>query len=203
MKAVVILVVAILMFPFAGHTADIDDTDPLQRIFLECRHFDGPTQEDDLRAFAKATGLSNTEMSEKLIALVRNGLGDNTNALQRQLTYGALGGLAYFGGDAENDFVREVMRTTSDPTLRHIAVRVGIRMKPKQWEEWVREACSDERFDSLTRFDAYEEAFRIAQRGDELTRRRVEQVLSEFADKDPSPGNCEELRKWSADLKAR
>jgi len=179
-----------------------NESDPIQFILLECRHPDGPTQEDDLIAFAQAKGLSNAEMSAKLVALIDLGLQGDTDALLRQLTYSALGGLAYFGGAEERAFVQNIFRTTQDPTLRHIAVRVGIRMMPAQWEEWVREAATDSRFDSLTRYDAYEEAYRIGKSGDERTRQRVEQVLSELEKTEPNPGNRMDMRHWSEKLKA-
>lgn len=201
MKKLMFLVVIPFVYITSAHGFEVDESDPIQLILMECRHPDGPTQADDLLAYAKAKGLSNAEMSARLMELAELGLVNDADALQRQLSYGALGGLSYFGGEDENAFVRDVMKTTQDVVMRHIAVRVGIRMMPEKWEEWVQEVATDELLDDLTRFDAYEEAYRIGKNADKNVRQRVESVLSGLSEQDESGGNQEHLRRWSAELK--
>lgn len=203
MKKRLTFLLAALFVVSAASGFDVDIMDPVQFILLECRHVGGSTQSDDLLAYAKAAGLSDAEMSERLVELVELGLGDAPDFTERQLSLGALWGLAHFGGEKENDFVKEIMRMTNDETTRHIAVRVGIQMMPEKWEEWVREVAADNRFDSLTRFDAYEEAYRIGRNGDEKTRQQVEKVLSEYTEKEASEGNRISMRRWTGELKER
>ena len=203
MKKRLTFLLAALFVVSAASGFDVDIMDPVQLILLECRHVGGPTQSDDLLAYAKAAGLSDAEMSERLVELVELGLGDAPDFTERQLSLGALWGLAHFGGEKENDFVKEIMRTTNDETTRHIAVRVGIQMMPEKWEDWVREVVDNRSFDDLTRFDAYEEAYRIGQNGDEKTRQQVEKVLSELTEKEASEGNRMSMRRWTGELKER
>lgn len=200
MKKRLTFLLAALFVVSAASGFDVDIMDPVQLILLECRHVGGPTQSDDLLAYAKAAGLSDAEMSERLVELVELGLGDAPDFTERQLSLGALWGLAHFGGEKENDFVKEIMRTTNDETTRHIAVRVGIQMMPEKWEDWVREVVDNRSFDDLTRFDAYEEVFQIGQSGDEKTKQHVEKVLWSLVEQDEYPGNQERLRRWARAL---
>lgn len=200
-KALLFLAATFVSLP-AVQGFEVDHTDPVQIILLVCRRPDDPTPTDSLIHYAKVNGVSNEDMSAHLVELAKMGLGNETDYLQHQLATRALGMLSYFGGEKENAFVREVMLTTQDSTMRHVAVRAGIKMMPAKWEEWVREAATDNRFDFLTRFDAYEEAYQIGRDGDEETRRNVIKVLSEFAETDASTANQMDLRRWVEELKA-
>jgi hypothetical protein len=186
-----------------GWSVEQKNMEVIRDILLCCRGPEEPSLNDDLANFAKANALSDADMSNMLIVLAQDGLRDDADALHRQLTDGALWGLARFGGEEEIDFVKDVMRATQNSCLRQTAVLVGMRMNPDKWEEWVREVAADNRFDSLTRFDAYEEAYRIGRNGDEKTRQQVEKVLSEYTEKEASEGNRISMRRWTGELKER
>lgn len=203
MKSMIRIMIALLICMSSGFGDELRLEDIVQAILLQCRSPEDPTPDAELADYARVHGLSNAEVSRILVSFIEDGLQGGGDNLQRQLTAGALSALARFGGEQEIDFVRSIVQTTEDAGLKRRAIFVGMRLSPEKWEEWIRYVATDNHFDSLTRFITYQEAYRIGKNKDELTRRRVEQVLSEFADKDPSPGNCEELRKWSADLKAR
>lgn len=198
-------ILAMLVFCACHAVVSGDGPEPLESIrliLLSCGNPDRPTQEEELRAFARAHDISNAEMSSMLIDLAGPGLGSATDPLQRYLADGALWGLGCFGGAKENDFVRNVMRTSQVASLQKVAVRVGIRMMPENWEEWVREVASDKRYDDMVRFDAYEEAFRIGMGGDDKTRRHVGEVLLELVGQEAYEGNQKRLRRWADELKA-
>lgn len=203
MKKLLFAMFALVCGLSAGFGGELSDMECIKTIMLSCRHPGGPTPTDDLRTFASVRKLTNREMSDLLLQLAGEGLCEGADAMQRRLAHGAIWGLLPFGGDAEIAFVRNVMRTTTDESLRQTAVHVGIRMEPGKWEEWVREVAADRRCASLTRFDAYEEAYRIGQSGDEQTRNRVGQVLSELAEKESSAGNRANLQRWASELKER
>ncbi|MBQ7252513.1 MAG: hypothetical protein IJS32_07925 [Kiritimatiellae bacterium] len=93
------------------------------------------------------------------------------------------------------------MREAADGHLRQLAVLAGLRMTPDRWEEWVREAAADKRFNDLERWIIYEDILRIGREGDEKTRQRVIEVLSEMRGKDAYPANRDSLGKWIAELK--
>ncbi len=199
-------ILALLVFCACHTVVSMDASDKLESIrliLLSCGDPDGPTQEEELRALAIAHDISNAEMSSMLIELAGPGLAAHAEPLQRELVDGVLWGLGCFGGAKEKEFVRNVMRTSRDSHLQKAAVRVGIRMMPEGWEEWVREVVSDKRYDEMVRFDAYEEAFRTGRGGDEKTRMHVGEVLLDLIGEDPYEGNRERLRRWSAELLAR
>ncbi len=182
--------------------AELSYAERIQSLLLSCRHPGDPTPTDDLRSFAAANKLANNEMSDLLMQLAKPGLDEKADATQHDVTHAALWGLAIFGGEEEYAFVLELLETTNDDSLQKTAVRVGIRMVPENWENLVRKVAATERFDSLTRYDAYEEAYRIGRNGDERTRQRVEQVLSELEKTESNPGNRMDMRHWSEKLKA-
>ena len=199
--------VAIALVVFFGKVsvlfAEHGHMDVVREILLVCRSPEDPTPNDDLVDYARQTGLSDEDVSMMLIELVQDGLNGNLDVLQRQLTEGALWSLSHFGAERENEFVRTVMLSTQDSGLRQVCVRVGIRMMPEKWEEWVRATATDNRFDDLTRFDAYEEAYRVGMNGDENTRQQVEKVLSEFMERETTSGNSISMQRWANELKAR
>ena len=158
---------------------------------------------DDLRSYAEKNGLSDAEMSEKLVAFVKAGLPDDADRIQQRLGGAALYGLAQFGGETERAFVWDIMTTSDNQHFRDVAIQICIRMMPEGWEEWVREVVYDKRYDEMVRFDAYEEAFRTGRGGDEKTRMHVGEVLLDLIGEDPYEGNRERLRRWSAELLAR
>ena len=170
-------ILALLVFCACHTVVSMDSSDKLESIrliLLSCGDPDGPTQEEELRAFAIAHDISNAEMSSMLIELAGPGLAAHAEPLQRELVDGVLWGLGCFGGAKEKEFVRNVMRTSRDSHLQKAAVRVGIRMMPEGWEEWVREVVSDKRYDEMVRFDAYEEAFRRRKNKEACRRSLVE-----------------------------
>lgn len=177
--------------------------DIVSLILLQCHGPEDPTPDEELADYARIAGLSNADVSKILVSFIEDGLQAEGDNLQRQLTAGSLAALPRFGGEQEVDYVWSIVQTTEDAGLRRRAILVGMRMNPEKWEEWLRYVATDNRFDSLTRFVTYQEAYRLGKNKDDGTRQRVDQVLSEFADKDSSPGNCADLKKWSDELKAR
>lgn len=184
-----------------GASAAPEDMEVLKDILLVCRGPEDPMPNDEIAEYARLSGLSDAAVSDMLIELAQAGLNGNSDAMQRQLAEGALWGLARFGSERGNQYVRELMLATQDTGIRQVCIRVGIRMMPEKWEEWLRLAA-DSRFDDLTRFNAYEEAYRVGQGGDDNTRQRVEKVLSEFVSMESTSGNDMNLRQWTSDLKA-
>ncbi len=191
----------ICIAPAFGDELRLEDI--VQAILLQCRGPEDPTPDADLADYARVNGLSNAEVSKILVSFIEDGLQAEGDNLQRQLTAGSLAALPRFGGEQEVDYVWSIVQTTEDAGLRRRAILVGMRMNPEKWEEWLRYVATDNRFDSLTRFVTYQEAYRLGKNKDDGTRQRVDQVLSEFADKNSSPGNCADLKKWSDELKAR
>ncbi len=202
MKKRIEFVVAFLISIVCAVCAELDNAEIVRGILLSCVRPGYPTPNEEMEAFARGRGISNAEMSELLMSLVEEGLHDDADALSRRVADGALWGLSRFGGDHESEFVREIIMTTKDNGIRLTAVLAWMRIVPEKWEDMVREVAADSRFDSLTRFVTYQEAYRIGQNGDERTRRRVEQVLSEVHDNEPSPGNRLDMQKWTSELKA-
>jgi len=184
-----------------AQTSDVLDTS-LERIFLKCRHRGGPSQSDDLIAYADRNGFSPESMATMLVAFAKSAL-ETPDSTHRQLAEGALWGLLQFGGTKETPFVLQILRQSEDGNLRLAAISVGMRLDSANWEKWVEEACSNNRFSSIERFIAYEEAYRIGKNGDEGTRQRVEKVLSELAEQEENSGNKNRLQRWSAELKKR
>ena len=201
MKKVILTFIAIFLCILTGLADEYSPKDIVPLILLQCRGPESPTPDAELADYARVNGLSNAEVSKILVAFIEDGLQCGEDRMRRQLRDASLWALVRFGGKHESEYVRDIMRTTSDEGLCQISVRVGMRLCPENWEEWVREVAADNRFGSLTRFDAYEEAFRIGQSKDEKTRQRVEQVLSEFIEREKSPGNRTDLQKWAAELK--
>lgn len=182
---------------------EVKTEDIARNILLCCRCPEDPLPEEDLAAYAAAQGLSDSEVSEMLVAFVEDGIHAGTDPLQRQLACASIWALARFGGEKESNYVREIMRTTQDAGLQRAALLVGMRLTPEKWEEWVREVAGASRFGSLTRFVAYEEVFRIGKNGSEQTQKRMEQVMSELKEMETSPGNKNRLQGWSDELKKR
>lgn len=202
--ATVILSMALATF-WAVDTgrAETENMDPLKTIFLVCRHVGGPTPADDLRSYAEKNGLSDAEMSEKLVAFVKTGLSDDADRIQQRMGGAALYGLAQFGGERERAFVWDIMTTSDNQHFQDVAIEICIRMMPDKWEEVVREVATNPRFSSYDRFLAYEGAFLVGSNASPDVRNRVAEVLSEFAEREPGDGYQERLRQWSAELQAR
>lgn len=202
--ATVILSMALATF-WAVDTgrAENENMDPLKTIFLVCRHVGGPTPADDLRSYAEKNGLSDAEMSEKLVAFVKTGLSDDADRIQQRMGGAALYGLAQFGGERERAFVWDIMTTSDNQHFQDVAIEICIRMMPDKWEEVVREVATNPRFSSYDRFLAYEGAFLVGSNASPDVRNRVAEVLSEFAEREPGDGYQERLRQWSAELQAR
>ena len=196
-------VVVLLLGISICHAGDLPYTERIKVILLSCRHPGDPTPMDSLRSFAAANELTNAEMADLLMQLVRPGIDAKADSRQRDLAAAAFWGLAIFGGEEEYSFVSELIHSTNDTSLQKTAVRVVIRMMSEKWEEWVRTVASEKRFDSLTRFDAYEEAYRIGMNGDERTRQQVEKVLSEFMAREATSGNSTSMQRWINELEAR
>ncbi len=139
------------------------------------------------------------------MALIQGGLVQGATEEERETALGSLWALTNFGGEKENAFVLELMRTTEDESVRKIAIRVGIGicMMPENWEKWVREAATNPKCGDKTRFNDFEEAYWIGMRGDEDTRQRVEDVLSEYAWMAPAGGYGICMPRWLENLKAR
>ena len=203
MKTVVLSIVVAAMAAMPAHGVETDGLDTLKTIFLTCRHVGGPTPSDDLKSYAEKSGISNAEMSEKLMALVKGGLDVNAGPRERHLAESGIYGLAWFGGEGEREFVLDIMRTADDKNFRTTAIRTGIRMVPDKWEVVVREVATDGRYGSYERFVAYEEAFCVGKHGDAETREQVKRVLSELSTQEPSEGNRVHLQKWMNELDAR
>lgn len=203
MKNASLAIVVAVMAAMPAHGAETDGLDPLKTIFLACRHVGGSTPSDDLKSYMEKSGISNSEMSEKLMALVEGGLDANAGPRERHLAESALYGLALFGGEGERERVLDIMRTTVNKNFRTTAIRTSIRMMPGQWEDVVREVATNERYESYDRFVAYEEAFRFGEHGDAETRGQVKRVLSELLAQEPNVGNRGYLQKWVNELEAR
>lgn len=201
MKKWLLIAVALHMSVMPGFAEERRAEDIARDILMCCRGPEDPLPDEDLASFAMRKGLSDEDISGMLVRFVEDGLGGGGDAVERQLTGASLWALARFGGKRESLFVRQIMRETEDAGLRQTAVRVGMRLAPDNWEEWLREVATDGRFDDLTRFDACEEAYRIGQNADGQTRQRVEQVLSELAEKEDNPGNRSNMRCWAEVLK--
>ena len=178
-----------------------EDLTHLGEIFLDCRHPEGPTAMDDLHAYAQGCGFSDAEMASRLMQLVRKGLPQSDDPLRRHVTEAALCALVPFAGESGVPFVREVMQDAENGNLRQMALRAGLRMTPEKWEEWVREAVADKRFGDFDRWMVYEDVFRIGRDGDEKTRQRVIEVLSEMRASDSRRMNQNSLGGWVAELK--
>lgn len=199
-------IVLFAVFAFAAAIAfgfDHDDRAAFQTIFLTCRHRGDPLPSDDLSFYAEQHGLSNKEMSTLLLEFVKNGMDDHADKRQQRMGRSALQALSKFGGEAERCIVLDIMRVSTDLDFRAIAIKTSIRMMPEEWESVVREVATNERFSNYDRFIAYEEAFRVGKNADEETKERLESVLKELAETEPSPANQDHLRKWTSDLKAR
>lgn len=154
---------------------------------------------ESLSDFAKNQGKSKADLAEKLVEIVTNGLEDSSDGAMTGLTKSALWGLSEVGGEKENSFVREIMRS-HEGYWRAVAIPVGIRMIPEKWEEWVREIASDKRYNDQDRFLAYREAFLIGKAGDEDTRKRVVEVLKESRFSDSRQINRNHLGLWITEL---
>lgn len=203
MKKWIALVIAWHVSIVSGLCVEQEHMDIARDILLICRSPEDPLPNDDLSAYAKGHGLSDADVSEILIELAKDGLCENADALQSQLTGAALWALPSFGGERESEFVRKIMMTTNDNGLRRETVLVWMRIVPEKWEDMVREVAADSRFDSLTRYVTYQEAYRIGQNRNEPTRKRVEQVLMELSAREESPGNRRDMQKWVDELKER
>lgn len=202
-RATVLTIVLGVFFAASAHGFDKGDMDALQTIFLAHRHVGGITPSEDLRSYAEKRGLTDQEMSAMLLLFVRNGMDENADVSQRRMGRGALCGLAQFGGAAEREFVLGIIRTEPDHDFRSMAIRTCIRMMPGEWESVVREVATNERFSNYDRFIAYEETFREGKNANDETKKRIENVLKELAENDPSPANRNHLLKWASDLKGR
>lgn len=201
MKRLLVIGVVLHMCVSCGFGGELNNVDIIRGILLRCRSPEGPSRDADLEAFARAEGMSDAEVAEILVACIQDGLGDTGNVLHRQLACSAIWALVRYGGEKESEFVRGIMRTTQDASLQRTTLLAGMRMEPLKWEEWVHEIATNNRFDSVTRFVAFEEAYRIGLNGDECTRQHVQQVLSEYIGREASPGNRGELQKWTSELK--
>ena len=177
-----------------------EDLTRLGAIFLACRHREGPTAMDDLRAYAQDHGFSDVDMAAQLMQFVREGLPKCHDSLQRHATGAALWALVPFAGESGIPFVHEVMQDAEDGNLRQIALRAGLRMTPEKWEEWVREAAADKRFGDSDRWSIYEDVFRFGRDGDAKTRQRVITVLTEIRASDSYRVNQNSLGGWIAEL---
>lgn len=176
------------------------DTGDLERIFLVCRHVGGTTVADDLHSLAEKRGASDAEMAASLMELAKSGEQDIVDARQRHLVDCAVSALGMFGGENERSYLLELMRTTCDKNLRHTALRACIRLAPDKWEEVVREVAVDARFDSYAKFGAFEEAFLVGKSGDEKTRRRVVEVMSELGRQNSCGVSSNRFATWISEL---
>ena len=192
---------ATLLFLVSFGEAENVGLNPLQTIFLACRHVGGPTQADDLKAYAEKNGWSNAEMAGQLMAFVKAGLSDDADHFQRRMGGGALYGLAQFGGEEEWAFVWDIMTTSDNQHFREVAIQVSIRMMPEKWEEVVREVATNPRFGSYDRFLACESAFLAGKDRSKDERVRMADVFAELAEQESSNGNRGRLVGWMNELK--
>lgn len=193
-----VLGVCVAFSAFGG----VEDWGRIEHIIMKCRHKEDPLLADDLLAYARKQGVSDEEMSARLVELARPALDEQADWEQRQLATGALWGLIPFGGTNEAVFVREIMRKTGDAHFRRVAISVGIQLDSGNWKTLVEEICNDSQFSSHERFIACEEAYQIGRRGDKQTREAVEKFLSGLADREERPGTQNRLRRWAAELKS-
>ncbi|MBQ7252227.1 MAG: hypothetical protein IJS32_06475 [Kiritimatiellae bacterium] len=178
-----------------------EDRARFRDIFLMCRHPGGPMPVDDLRAYAQGHGFSDAEMAARLLAFAQEGLAENADAGQRRLARCAIGHLRDCGGETEAAFLRKLMRETEYGDLRQAAALVGMRLEGETWEEWLREAVADKRFGDFDRRMVYKNVFLIGRDGDEKTRQRVIEVLTEMRATDSCRVNQNRLGEWVAKLK--
>ena len=178
-----------------------EEMSQLRDIFLTCRRVEGPTDLDELHAYAQVHGFSDAEMAGQLMALAKARVDFNASDGQRHLAKVVLYYLRFFGGDKEYEFLLDIMRTGPDAETRLVAARSCLHMKPETWEPWLREVVADGRFGDLDRFLVYEDVFRLGREADEKTRQRVIEVLSEMRGKDSYRVNQNRLGGWVAELK--
>ena len=179
--------------------AELEPWAGLEDLLFACSDsMDDGIETTNARDFAKARGFSESELAEKLVALVESELKEPVDSCVAAC---AIGRIAEIGRETEREFLREVMRTARDGGMRQEAFDAGIRMKPDAWEEWLREMATIANFGDLDRYVAYRNVFWLGRDGDEKTRQRVIEVLSEMRGKDAYPANRDSLGKWVAELK--
>ena len=182
-----------------AHGEENDTWPGLNECLLQCVEPDAPEQGMSLGDYAKNLGKTDSELAGDLVSIVARELAKSPDAVNTHLAKSALWGLVEVGGEKESAFVREVMQTQSD-YFRHVAIHVGIRMAPGQWEDWVREIATDKRYSDYDRFLAYAEAFQVGREVDRETRKHVVEVLKGLRHNDSCRSNRNRLGLWIAEL---
>ncbi len=194
-----IVVLLVSSVSFAGAESGDASWDGLEEHLMACMDDEVSVLSENLIDFAKRRGKTKQELAEKLVRCVEAGLGNGTGEHLPSLSKSALWALVGVGGDSENDFVRNLMRS-KEGIVRIAAIQVGIRMIPNNWEEWVREVATNSRFGGYDRYLAFKEAFRIGRDGDDSIRKHVVSVLKDMRASDPDQTNQNRLGLWITEL---
>lgn len=186
----------------AAHGGEIDSWPGLRERLASCAGPDDPVSGESMSDFAERQGKSKADLAAKLVELIKAGMEEYSKGGSPGLAKSALWGLGEVGGEKEEAFVWEIMRS-QDGYFRAIAIPVGIRMVPEKWEAWVRGIATDNRYDDHDRYLAYREAFQLGKEGNGDMRNRVIEVLKEMRSSDPRRTNRNRLGLWLTELEEK